>query len=1118
MNIDDMEQTLLKKATQTVLEEQVRKWIEEILSEKFTADKAIIELLGDGVILCRLINKIQPDKIKFINTNIKFGFHKLENINKFLKSCVDLGIQENQLFLPIDLYEGKDVKKVLTTLGELSKVAMKEMKDYKGPVILTGAGSSPVIQRKVVIKTSPATSPLVLPKKENAKKLQTPPPLRRSIHKIVSSNQFDKLLASAALRWIESVISFNLENMKDDNLISVDIEISSKYSIDQSTFYKETYSGIKLCKTLNKLCYPKVIIPNVHENIGHNNFKARENIEHYLCGCKLIGLTVNDCFSTNDLIEEKNLPLVISNIYSLASYIRKNNHAGDFHWYGPLLNQVTRGTQSSTSLSLIDRIKVDNKIMLDAEVQPSPRTIMRYSFDGKLDEIVHSGLSSNGFDPSFKEESMDPPAAALESKKIGEEEPAPSQTADSDSSSDSSEREDSSSEESESSSNTAESDSESASDEEQIVGKISKPLHQQEPKLNVTSHGGLTDSPPLIPSNDDDQLPKSVEPTSGSEEEEVSVPQQQAERAEDIKFSPDLLHLEREEGSIPDQSREMEGFTNDSTNDSSMDRIREGDIPPQSEVDSMIKESSQEVLVTQIDAEIGKQEEAVARKEEGSKDAEVESTAEGKALQLETRTSNEQQSESTVPISDVAEIRIRIAPEEIEEATLVSEEEEKGNALGALVQEGLREEEKLPGEEAVVETENEAQASELVETASHAATVGGALEGKLEASSSPEAEPQQYALVEVVVPTTDTPDTPDIPTESPEAEEAIKILPEYTESPSIILSEIAIQPSVQESPSESSIESNTPESIAMAVESPMSKGAVKDEEEVLPIETAETSQAEVVTVHEAQAIELVNKEAEISSESEPNKSSKEEAEWEEVDIGKSLPVPIEIKEEKAVDLPSNEELKKECSEPAVDKLPVVEELSKLLKEEASSIASIPGKKENTSKEVVVEVLPESVIGGKSQPGAEIQRSPSIPITVTTPKPSPPPPKKQESSSSWGWFTAVSKAVFGDEIESSPPPQQLKSNSPTQQQSKSNSPSSQGNVGDVVKSLFDSFWGSSDEPVEQPSPPPAKVIRGQLRGFPANFERSLGQIRLQVMLFPPSPLPPLFYLLLLTIAF
>ena len=1084
MNIDDMEQTLLKKATQTVLEEQVRKWIEEILSEKFTADKAIIELLGDGVILCRLINKIQPDKIKFINTNIKFGFHKLENINKFLKSCVDLGIQENQLFLPIDLYEGKDVKKVLTTLGELSKVAMKEMKDYKGPVILTGAGSSPVIQRKVVIKTSPATSPLVLPKKENAKKLQTPPPLRRSIHKIVSSNQFDKLLASAALRWIESVISFNLENMKDDNLISVDIEISSKYSIDQSTFYKETYSGIKLCKTLNKLCYPKVIIPNVHENIGHNNFKARENIEHYLCGCKLIGLTVNDCFSTNDLIEEKNLPLVISNIYSLASYIRKNNHAGDFHWYGPLLNQVTRGTQSSTSLSLIDRIKVDNKIMLDAEVQPSPRTIMRYSFDGKLDEIVHSGLSSNGFDPSFKEESMDPPAAALESKKIGEEEPAPSQTADSDSSSDCSEREDSSSEESESSSNTVESDSESASDEEQIVGKISKPLHQQEPKLNVTSHGGLTDSPPFIPSNEDDQLPKSVEATSGSEEE-VSVPQQQAERAEDITFSPDL-HLEREEGGIPDQSREMEGFTNDSTNDSSMDRIREGDIPPQSEVDSMIKESSQEVLVTQIDAEIGKQEEAVARKEEGSKDAEVESTAEGKALQLETRTSNEQQSESTVPISDVAEIRIRIAPEEIEEATLVSEEEEKGNAQGALVQEGLREEEKLPGEEAVVKTENEAQA----------------------------------ALVEVVVPTTDTPDTPDIPTESLEAEEAIKILPECTESPSIILSEIAIEPSVQESPSESSIESNTPESIAMAVESPMSKGAVKDEEEVLPIETAETSQAEVVTVHEAQAIELVNKEAEISAidtipsltpqaENEPNKSSKEEAEWEEVDIGKSLPVPIEIKEEKAVDLPSNEELKKECSEPAVDKLPVVEELSNLLKEEASSIASIAGKKENTSKEVVVEVLPESVIGGKFQPGAEIQRSPSIPITVTTPKPSPPPPKKQESSSSWGWFTAVSKAVFGDEIESSPPPQQLKSNSPTQQ-SKSNSPSSQGNVGDVVKSLFDSFWGSSDEPVEQPSPPPVKVIRGQLRGFPANFERSLGQIRLQVMLF--LPLPPLFYLL------
>ena len=51
-------------------------------------------------------------------------------------------------------------------------------------------------------------------------------------------------------------------------------------------------------------------------------FKQRENIEFYLKACASYGLKEQDLFQVNDLYENKNLYMVVDNLYSLGGMVR----------------------------------------------------------------------------------------------------------------------------------------------------------------------------------------------------------------------------------------------------------------------------------------------------------------------------------------------------------------------------------------------------------------------------------------------------------------------------------------------------------------------------------------------------------------------------------------------------------------------------------------------------------------------------------------------------------------------------------------------------------------------------------------------------------------------------
>lgn len=62
-------------------ETEVQSWIEAVLGEKFPAGKPYEDVLKDGVVLCRLMNKLSPGIVPKINESGP-TFKMVENVNK----------------------------------------------------------------------------------------------------------------------------------------------------------------------------------------------------------------------------------------------------------------------------------------------------------------------------------------------------------------------------------------------------------------------------------------------------------------------------------------------------------------------------------------------------------------------------------------------------------------------------------------------------------------------------------------------------------------------------------------------------------------------------------------------------------------------------------------------------------------------------------------------------------------------------------------------------------------------------------------------------------------------------------------------------------------------------
>lgn len=126
-----------------------------------------------------------------------------------------------------------------------------------------------------------------------------------------SQSKFSSERAREVMIWIEEVTGLQLgTDFKDQ--------------VDFAAILKD---GSVLCQLIN------AIQPGAVKKINTMQapFKQRENIEMYLKACANYGLKEQDLFQVNDLYENKNLYMIVDNIYSLGGMTQKKG------WDGPVL-------------------------------------------------------------------------------------------------------------------------------------------------------------------------------------------------------------------------------------------------------------------------------------------------------------------------------------------------------------------------------------------------------------------------------------------------------------------------------------------------------------------------------------------------------------------------------------------------------------------------------------------------------------------------------------------------------------------------------------------------------------------------------------------------------------
>ncbi len=117
-NIKNMSQSKYSKET----EMEARAWIEALVPEVAPLADDFHEALKDGTVLVKLINAISPGAIKRVGPG-KGPFPSMERITTFIKAAREYGVPEADLFVTVDLWEGRDMRQVLQGLESLGRTA-----------------------------------------------------------------------------------------------------------------------------------------------------------------------------------------------------------------------------------------------------------------------------------------------------------------------------------------------------------------------------------------------------------------------------------------------------------------------------------------------------------------------------------------------------------------------------------------------------------------------------------------------------------------------------------------------------------------------------------------------------------------------------------------------------------------------------------------------------------------------------------------------------------------------------------------------------------------------------------------------------------------------------------
>lgn len=99
-------------------------WIKDITGEPINTSGDMdnfFEVLKDGVILCKLVNAIQPGAVKKVNES-KMAFKCMENLTAFSEAAMKVfGVPTQETFQSVDLWERQNLNAVVICLQSLGR-------------------------------------------------------------------------------------------------------------------------------------------------------------------------------------------------------------------------------------------------------------------------------------------------------------------------------------------------------------------------------------------------------------------------------------------------------------------------------------------------------------------------------------------------------------------------------------------------------------------------------------------------------------------------------------------------------------------------------------------------------------------------------------------------------------------------------------------------------------------------------------------------------------------------------------------------------------------------------------------------------------------------------------
>ena len=107
-------------------------WIKEVTGEPINTSGDMdnfYEVLKDGVMLLKLVNSLEPGRVKKVNES-KMAFKCMENISAFLETAKAFGVPVQETFQTVDLWERQNLNSVVICLQSLGrKVIYKKICD-----------------------------------------------------------------------------------------------------------------------------------------------------------------------------------------------------------------------------------------------------------------------------------------------------------------------------------------------------------------------------------------------------------------------------------------------------------------------------------------------------------------------------------------------------------------------------------------------------------------------------------------------------------------------------------------------------------------------------------------------------------------------------------------------------------------------------------------------------------------------------------------------------------------------------------------------------------------------------------------------------------------------------